>query len=529
MSAQDPRQIAAISDHAHALLEQGRPDEALAFYRQALLLDPTSTTALANLSNAVFTSTPAETLQQRLSRMFGRSTTDRSVGALLHARLAAFQWEHYDEIRTFVLDGIDSGRAATAPFWLLSIADSAEVQYRCAREFIKTTFPPAPTVVPQPGVHGKLRIAYISGDFGSHAVSILMAGILELHDRERFEVIGASLRPAESSFLGQRVRAAFDRFIDCSTRSDAQIVALLRDCEVHIAVDLMGLTAGARTAIFSQRCAPLQVNYLGFPGTMGAPFMDYLLGDRFAIPAEQRDCYAERIVCLPDCFQANDRSRPRTEPVARDQCGLPPGGVVLCCFNSAFKISPRMCDIWCRILARVPDCVLWVFADGSARENFRKEVVRRGVDPRRVCFGRRVTFEDYLARMQTADLFLDTFPFNGGTTAADALWCGLPVLTCAGEALASRMAGSLLMSLGLPELVTDNLSDYEFQAIRLASDPVLLADLRRRLADGRDRARVFDARRFSRNLEAAYEIMWERHQRGKPPAHFSVPCGDSPA
>jgi predicted O-linked N-acetylglucosamine transferase (SPINDLY family) len=290
----------------------------------------------------------------------------------------------------------------------------------------------------------------------------------------------------------------------------------------------MGLTAGARTAIFAQRCAPIQVNYLGFPATMGAPFVDYLLGDRFAIPQEQRKHYAERIVYLPGCFQANDRSRPRTVPVARSQCGLPADAVVLCCFNSAFKINPRMCDVWCRVLARVPKCVLWLVADGAVqRANLCREVALRGIDARRVYFNARMSFEDYLSSMQAADLFLDTVPFNGGTTAADALWCGLPVLTVAGEALASRMAGSLLTNLGLPELVTTDLDDYESQAVRLANDPVLLADLRRRLADGRDRTRVYDAEQFCGNLETAYEIMWARYQRGEPPETFSIPTDES--
>jgi predicted O-linked N-acetylglucosamine transferase (SPINDLY family) len=351
----------------------------------------------------------------------------------------------------------------------------------------------------------------------------LLAGVFERHDRRRFETFAISLRPEEESALGQRVKGAFDRFIDVSGQSDGAVAELLHALEIDIAVDLTGFTDGLRPQIFSRRPAPIQVTYLGFPATTGAPYMDYILADAFVIPPAQAQHFSECVVYLPDCFQANDDQRVISARVTRTDAGLPEGAFVFCCFNNSYKLNPAMFDIWMRLLDRVPGSVLWLVSAGAAvGGNLRREAMNRGVDPERLVFAPRQPYAEYLGRLQLADLFLDTLPFNAGTTASDALWAGLPVLTCAGEAFAARMAGSLLQAVGLPELITHSLADYEAKALELARQPELLRGLRQRLAANRRAAPVFDTDRCRRSLESAYIEMWQRHERGQGRQSFAM-------
>lgn len=324
--------------------------------------------------------------------------------------------------------------------------------------------------------------------------------------------------------MGQRIAAAFERFVDASRMTDAEVAALMRELEVDIAIDLTGYTQDNRTAIFAARPAPVQVNYLGFPGGMGAGYMDYIIADAFVIPPAARPHYAEQVVHMPHCFQGNDEQREiAAHRPGREEAGLPESGFVFCAFNNVYKITPPLFDVWMRLLRAVPDSVLWLAVDAPAvRRNLAAEASRRGVEPGRVVFSPRVPYREHLARMGLADLFLDTLPFNAGTTASDALWAGLPVLTCSGEAFAARMAGSLLTAVGLPELITYDLDDYEALALKLATTPALLADIRARLASNRTTSPLFDTEQFCRHLETAYRTMWERQQRGEPPADLWV-------
>jgi predicted O-linked N-acetylglucosamine transferase (SPINDLY family) len=342
----------------------------------------------------------------------------------------------------------------------------------------------------------------------------LLVGVFEAHDRTRFETIAISLRPSDESAMRRRVVAAFDRFIDATRMRDVEVSALMRELEVDIAVDLTGYTGDNRTDIFAQRPAPVQVNYLGFPGGMGAEYIDYILADAFVIPDAARPHYAEQVVHLPHCFQANDDQREIAEfTPSRAEAGLPETGFVFCAFNNVYKLNPPMFDIWMRLLRAVPDSVLWLAADApNVRKNLAAEAMRRGVEPERLVFSPRIAYPEHLARMRLADLFLDTLPFNAGTTASDALWAGLPVLTCAGEAFAARMAGSLLNAVGLPELITHDLAEYEALALELATSPARLAEIKTRLAANRLSAPLFDTKLFCRNLESAYQQMWEKSQ-----------------
>jgi predicted O-linked N-acetylglucosamine transferase (SPINDLY family) len=351
-----------------------------------------------------------------------------------------------------------------------------------------------------------------------------MAGVFELHDRERFETCAFSYGPNDKSAMRARLERAFDRFNDVSGKSDAAIATLLRDNEIDIAVDLKGYTGSARPGILASRPAPLQVHYLGYPGTMGAGTIDYLIADSIVIPDEERKFYTEKIAYLPDSYQCNDRKRPvPTRAPNRSEAGLPANGFVFCCFNANNKILPEMFDVWMRLLAEVPGSVLWLFADNDdVIANLRSEARVRGVAPERLIFAKRVSLGEHLARLTLADLVLDTLPYGAHTTASDALWAGVPVLTTRGSTFAGRVAASLLAAVGLPELVTSSVAEYEARAKSLVADPAELGALRTRLARNRETCPLFDTGRITRQLEGAYAAMWQRCRRGDEPASFRL-------
>jgi predicted O-linked N-acetylglucosamine transferase (SPINDLY family) len=358
----------------------------------------------------------------------------------------------------------------------------------------------------------KIRLGYYSADFHNHAVCYLMAELFERHDKTRFEVLGFSFGRDRHDEMRTRVSAAMDQFLDVRFLSDSEVTRLSRQLEVDIAVDLMGFTQHARTGIFAHRAAPIQVNYLGYPATMGAGYIDYLIADPTLIPQASRQHYTEKIIYLPDSFQANSRTEPSTKPYPRPQ----EQGFVYCCFSNNYKITPAIFDVWMRILQRVEGSVLWLLEGNPwAADNLRAEAARRGISPHRLIFARGLPLSQHLARLQSADLFLDTLPFNAGAMASPALWAGLPVLTCMGEALAGRMAASLLRALDLPELVTTNLADYEALAVELALDTNRYQDLRQKLHRNRLTAPLFDASLFTRHLEAAYDAMYDSYQAGE--------------
>ncbi len=351
-----------------------------------------------------------------------------------------------------------------------------------------------------------------------------MAGIFEQHDRLRFETTAISFGPDQPGEMRERLKASFNRFVDARLRSDQEVADLLRKLEIDIAIDLNGFTQRGRPKIFARRPAPIQVNYLGYPGTMGAEYIDYILADRIVIPEDQHEFYTEKVAYLPDCYQPNDNKRKiSNELPTRNQLGLPRDGFVFCCFNNAFKILPDVFDVWMRLLKAVDGSVLWLLDTGeTAKKNLCLEAEKRGVSADRLVFAPRAAPADHLERHRLADLFIDTLPYNAHTTASDALWAGLPVLTCCGPTFASRVASSLLNAVGLPELTTHSLDEYESLALKIARDTSFLADLKAKLAINRETYPLFDTERFTRHIEAAYIGMWERHCRGKPPESFAV-------
>jgi predicted O-linked N-acetylglucosamine transferase (SPINDLY family) len=416
---------------------------------------------------------------------------------------------------------------ASPPFVVLALLDSAELQHKAARIWVRSEHPAEHTLptIPRHTTREKIRLGYFSADFWNHPVAVLSAEFLESHDRSKFEVTAFSFGPDTQDHVRKRLELAFDRFIDVRGMSDQEVALLARSMGIDIAVDLGGHTGNSRTRIFALRAAPIQINYLGYPGTMGAEYIDYLIGDRIVVPEAQQRHFTEKIVYLPNSYLPHDSSRKIADNAfTREDLGLPTAGFLFCCFNNNYKITPDTFDSWMRILDRVEDSVLWLARNNpTAESNLRREALHRGVDPGRLVFADRMTSSpEHLARQRVADLFLDTRPYNAHATALDALWAGLPVLTCVGEGFASRVAASVLSAIQLPELITATPSEYEDLAVQLAKDPRRLAEIRQKLARNRFQTSLFDTRAFTRRLEAAYSKIHERHLANLPPEHVYV-------
>ena len=448
------------------------------------------------------------------------------LGLKMHSQLHICDWSHYADDVQQIRVGVREGKLMDMPFSFLAISHLASEQQECAKSYMIDKYPAAASALWQGErySHAKIRVAYVSADFREHPVSFMMAGLFEQHDKTRFELYGISLIAEDKTATGQRVKAAFDHFIDVSQKSDEEVAQFLRDLEIDIAVDLMGFTANSRTHIFACRAAPVQINYFGYTATMGADYIDYIIADQTVIPEEHRQYYTEKMAYLPDSFQVNDSSRKISEKIfTRQEMGLPEDGFVFCCFNKSFKITPDVFAIWMRLLHKIDGSVLWLFVDNpAAAKNLRAEARARGITDNRLVFADRMDHADHMARHRLADLFLDSFYFNAHSTASDALWEGLPVLTCPGEALASRVAASLLNAVGLPELITHSHQAYETLALDLATHPQKLSAIRNTLMQNRLTCPLFNTARFTKHIENAYAQMWERSQAGLLPCDIYV-------
>jgi predicted O-linked N-acetylglucosamine transferase (SPINDLY family) len=522
----DPKSAAANNNVANVLGDLGRHEEALAYLQKVIEAEPQHADAHHNLGMLYQSLKRHEeavaSLEQALRLAPGMTYT---LSSLVWNKLAICQWHGLDAEISLLRGQVREHQGAADPFTLVAVSPSLQEQLACAERHAAAKLPavPAPLWQGPRARHDRIRLAYLSADFHEHATAHLAARLFELHDRSRFEVIGLSYGADDGSPMRQRLRHGFERFVDVRLQGDEEAAHALRRMEVDIAVDLKGYTTGARPGILAYRPAPVQVSYLGFPGTMGVPFIDYIIADRFVLPEQDQRWYAEKAVYL-DCYQVNDDGRAIAAQVpARAQAGLPQDAFVFCCFNNSYKIMPALFGIWMRLLGSVPGSVLWLLEDSEAARHALQAAARAsGVDPARLVFAPRVAAAEHLARHRLADLFLDTLPYNAHTTASDALWAGLPLLTCAGTTFAGRVAGSLLASLGLPELVTHDLRHYEALALELAREPALLAALRGKLARNRQAAALFDTDRFRRGVEAAYAAMWETWQRGEPPRALST-------
>jgi predicted O-linked N-acetylglucosamine transferase (SPINDLY family)/ADP-heptose:LPS heptosyltransferase len=520
--------LETLINHGNLLQELGRYDEALASYDRALVINPDYTDALCHQGIVL----------QDLNRWYeALACYERALsidpdheflfGSFLSLKMKICDWSDFESNSAQLKQKIANGKKTITPFAILAQSSAAALQKTVASCYSTTKYPNnflSPPLAKH--AHSKIKVAYFSADFHQHATAHLMAGLFEHHNKLRFEFIAFSFLAVDNADdMRSRLVAAFDQFIDVSQHSDEQVVRLARELEIDIAIDLKGYTQHARTELFAMRVAPIQVSYLGYPGTMGADYMDYLIADTVLIPKIYQPYYTEKIVYLPDSYQANDSTRPiADQQFTRAECGLPEQGFVFCCFNNNYKITPAFFDIWMRLLHQVNDSVLWLLSDNSAAEtNLRLAATARGIATERLVFAQRMPLPEHLARHRLADLFLDTLPCNAHTTTSDALWAGLPVLTCMGEAFASRVAASLLTAIGLPELITSNTEDYEALAYQLATQPEQLAALKQKLADHRLTYPLFDTALFTQHIEAAYQAMYDRYQAGLAPAHIDVP------
>jgi protein O-GlcNAc transferase len=451
-----------------------------------------------------------------------------ALGKLVSARRHIAEWRNFEHEQIALNEAVEA-RVVVDPFTILQVSSSPAHQLICAKTFVANVAPEncgerlRSSTRPLSG--SRLRIGYLSTDFHDHAVAYLMAGIFEEHDRSRFEVTAISCGPCQGGEMRNRLKAAFERFEDARFRSDEEIANLIRQHDINILVDLKGFTDGARPGILARRPAPIQLNYLGFPGTLGAPYIDYIIADRIVIPEGEQHHYAEKVVYLPDSYFPSDAKR-RISSNAPTRCevGLPDDAFVFCAFNKTSKITPTIFNVWMRLLAKTEGGVLWLMDGGPiTRENLRRVAAERGVSGERLVFAPRVPPPDeHLARHRLADLFLDTLPYNAHTTASDALWAGLPVLTCIGSTFAGRVAASLLNAVGLSELVTRSLDEYEALALRIVRDTELQMTLKNRLAENRTTYPLFDTRRITRHIEKAFSEIWQRHCAGETPAFLAV-------
>lgn len=516
----------AYINRGNALQELKQLDAAVASYDKAISLKPDSAEAYNNRGNVL------QELKQRDAAVASydkaislKPDSDWILGTAVHAKMSLCNWQNYVSDSLQLKEKVEAHQKVSGSFPILAMYDAPGLQRLSAEIWTLANYPATNLLgaITQKTRRKKIKLGYYSADFYEHPVSYLMAGLFELHDKERFELIGFSFGPGLKDGMRSRVSAAFDQFIDVRFKSDLTVVKLSRELGIDIAIDLGGFTQDSRTGIFAERVAPVQVNCLGYPGTMGANFIDYIVADKQVIPEKYVDDYSEKIAYLP-CFQANDNKKKIADKVfTRQELGLPQSGFVFCCFNNSYKITPGMFDCWARILGDVNGSVLWMIADNQlAKQNLSKEFKARGLDPSRLVFAERMKLPEYLARYKSADLFLDTLPFNAGTTASDALWAGLPVLTCMGRSFAGRMAGSLLTAIDLPELITQSQVEYEALAIDLATNPRKLATIRQRLAENRLTAPLFDTALYAKHIEMAYTAMYERYQSDLPPDHVDV-------
>jgi protein O-GlcNAc transferase len=519
----DPRSASALNNLGIALSVQFRQDEAMACYLSAIAVSPQHAGAHFNLG----ASYEVRAQHEKAAHHYGAALAARpqhhqARAKWIQMRCALCEWRGLnDDIAVLVENVRQQSSADLAPLTLLAFdATTAQDQKVCAQTCVETTcrdfMRRAPMHRPGAKRGDRLRIGYLSGDFRDHSLSYLCAGAIEAHDRQRFEIIGYSHGPDDGGVLRKRMQRAFEPFHDIRALSFEDGARRIAADEIDILVDLSGLISQMRPQILALRPAPVQVNWLGYPGTLGSSRLaDYMISDRTVTPQEHAAYYSEALALMPNCYQANDR-RPIAAAPSREDAGLPASGMVFCSFNQSFKITPAMFDLWSRILRAIPDSVLWLLQSSDVtRANLQREARARGLAPERLVFAPQLPPDQHLGRMQLADLALDTFPYTSHTTGSDALWAGVPLVTMIGETFPGRVAASLLRAAGLPELVTQDAESYFRVVLDLATNAARLHGLRQRLAQNRLDCPLFDAPRFARDLERLYQRMWENHCRGK--------------
>ena len=556
-----PKNPAALSNHGSALVKLKRLDDALDSYNKALALKPDFANALFNRGNVlkelkrfdealksydeVICLKPdyAEAYNNRgnalaeLKRLVEAVNSYEEAirlkpdweflfGSKLSASMKLCDWSDLSTQVSHIERSIRDKRRVTTPFGLLGLIDKPDLHLLASKIYVKAKYTVSHALgdIVKREPDAKIRIGYYSADFHNHATSYLMAELFEAHDANRFELFAFSFGPRKNDEMRKRVSKVFKQFIDVSDRSDLEIAKLSRELGIDIAVDLKGFTQDFRLGIFAYRSAPIQVSFLGYPGTMGAPYIDYIVADYILIPEESQHHYTEKIVYLPHSYQVNDSKRKISDRTfTRQELGLPEDGFVFCCFNNNYKILPGTFDSWMRLLTSVKDSVLWLLEDNpTAAANLRRQAQLRGIDASRLVFAPRIRLAEHLARHRLADLFIDTLPYNAHTTASDALWAGLPVLTLMGQSFAARVAASLLNALDLSEMITLTQEQYEAKAIELATNPVLLNKIKDKLEQNRLTSPLFNGHLYAKYLETAYLTMHRHYESGDPPSNIAV-------
>ena len=516
----------------YSFFKLGRIAEAINDFLESLTLNPGSFEVNALLGESLLTLK----LHRRAEEAFYRAMNADASRAYIMSKIVSCRhfscnWKDFEPDNQYLTKMILSGESIESPFSFLNITASARDQLICNNLRVEYQFD---LKQPKPQFSSskkqKIRLGYVSADYYGHATTVLCERLFACHDRQDFEVIGISLLTNKNDPTTERLRQIFDAYHEVSNVSDEQAAEVIRALDIDILIDLKGHTQDSKPGIFARYPAPVQVNYLGFPGSMGGNLMDYIIADEYVIPRGYETFYSEKIVRLPGSYQINNNQREMASDNSRkEDHGLPQDGFVFCCFNNNYKITPDVFSIWMRLLSQVPGSVLWLLADNEeATENLKREAAQRGIDPDRIIFAARLGVAEHLARHKHADLFLDTLPINAHTTTSDALWAGLPVLTCTGEAFAARVASSLLHAAGVPELVTHNHADYEALALHLARDADSLKDLRHRLKETRNACDLFNTEKTTRNIEAAYRAMHARRQSGLAAEHIFVAADGQP-
>jgi predicted O-linked N-acetylglucosamine transferase (SPINDLY family) len=512
----NPNYAEAWNNRGLTLNELRRYEEALNSFDRAIELNPNYAEAWSNKGGIYREFSNYISAIECFKKAYAlKPDIDWAIGDCLYATLSICLWEDITKLHNNIACLLKNNHKTIIPFALLALVDDPLLHKKASEIFTRSKCPANLALGPVTTYpkHQKIRIGYFSANFYNHAVGFLMAELFELHDKNQFELIGFSFGRMPKDETQKRIAAQFNHFYEVENMADTEIVQLSRSLNIDIAVDLMGFTQDARTGIFTQRAAPIQVNYLGYPGTMGADYIDYIIADTTLIPPELQQYYSEKIVYLPNCYQVNDRKRPIADKqFTRQELGLPEAGFVFACFNNNFKILPATFNVWIKIVNAVEGSVLWLLADNpSAKQNLLQEAQAGGLDPKRLIFADRMPLPEHLARHRQANLFLDTWPYNAHTTASDALWAGLPILTLIGASFASRVAASLLNAIGLPELITKTQEEYESMAIKLALNPQQLMHIKEKLNANRLTAPLFDTPLFTKHLELAFTKMHEQH------------------
>jgi predicted O-linked N-acetylglucosamine transferase (SPINDLY family) len=531
-----PRTIAAIelkpdyaeawSNRGNALNDLKRHEEALASYDRSIELKPDYAEAWSNRGNTLNNLKRHEEAAKCFLRAYELSEIpDFHLGRCHYQMMLTCDWTDYDLFKKKIDSGIKKGKHYAEPFGFQGIADSEQLLKICAELFCQKNYPTETPIKPRiRNSRQKIRIGYLCGEFRNQATSHLMTGVWESHNPSRYEIFAFDNGWDDGSEYRTRIKSAIPNFFDISRIPDRKVAELISEKNIDILINLNGYFGHARQGVFAAKPSPIAVNYLGFPGTIGADYIDYLIADQICIPESSKDHYAEKIVYLPFSYQANDNLRKAsTKPITRSEFGLPKNVFVFCCFNNNYKVTPRTFQIWIEILSEVEHSCLWLLEDNlSAKTNLRNETSRRGIDPNRLIFAKRLESSEHINRHRLADLFLDTLPYNAHTTASDALWAGLPVLTLKGNTFPGRVGASLLTALNLPELITNSAGEYKNVAISLAKSPEKLASVKEKLAQNKLSTSLFDTSRFTRNLESAYEAMYERYRAKLPPDHIHI-------